>query len=100
MANTKTIDIEDRMNGFFTQNEKFFSDGDVNGKKAFYTLGMYYRRVMESIEKQIAEVGTETEEQTKFTKRINKEIGYNMTYRSFTTISKLLDNLNLTVSTN
>jgi hypothetical protein len=48
---------------------------------------------MESLEKQVAEAGTQTKEQERFVSRINREIGYNMTYWSFTTISKLLDSM-------
>lgn len=92
--NTKSgNDVESKMNEYFIQNEKFFNDGDIDGKKAFFALGMYCRRIVESLEKQIAESGTQTKEQEKFTSRINKEIGYNMTYRSFTTISKVLDTM-------
>jgi hypothetical protein len=96
MANNNTKsgnDVENRMNEWFTQNQKFFNDGDIDGKKAFFALGIYCRKVVESLEKEIATSGTETEEQQKFTKRINREISYNMNYRSFTTISKLLDNM-------
>ena len=93
-SNTKVgTTVEDKMNEFFTQNQKFFAAGDINGKRAFFTLGMYTRRVMESFEKQVAEAGTQTKDQEKFVSRINKEISYNMTYRSFTTISKLLDSM-------
>ena len=93
--NTKsgTETVEDKMNEFFASNEKFFTDGDINGKRAFFTLGIYCRRVIESLEKQVAEAGTQTKEQEKFMSRINREIGLNMTYRSFTTISKLLDSM-------
>jgi hypothetical protein len=96
MANSTksgTTTVEEKMKEYFTENEKFFNAGDINGKKAFFTLGMYTRRVMESLEKTVAESGTQTKEQEKFVSRINREIGYNMTYRSFTTISKLLDGM-------
>lgn len=94
--NTKSgngSNVEDKMTEYFTQNTKFFDNGDQNGKRAFFTLGMYCKRVLEALEKEVATNGTETSEQAKFTKRINKEISYNMTYRSFTTISKLLDSM-------
>jgi hypothetical protein len=96
MANSTksgTTTVEEKMKEYFTENEKFFNAGDINGKKAFFTLGMYTRRVMESLEKTVAESGTQTKEQEKFVSRINREIGYNMTYRSLTTISKLLDGM-------
>jgi hypothetical protein len=91
--NTKSVTTEDKLNEFFAANEKFFNNGDLNGKRAFFALGMYTRRVLETLEKVVAEAGVETDEQKKFTSRINKEISYNMTYRSFTTISKLLDSM-------
>jgi hypothetical protein len=94
----KNVDVESVLEQYFEQNSKFFADGDQNGKRAFFALGMYYHRVMESLEKQIAEAGAETPEQTKFVKRINREISLNMSYRSFTTISKLLDNMARTVN--
>lgn len=90
--------MESKMDEYFNANAKFFSDADINGKKAFFALGLYCHRVMESLEKVVAESGTETPEQSKFTKRINREIGLNMTYRSFTTISKLLDSMARTVN--
>jgi hypothetical protein len=93
--NTKSTgnDVESKMTELINANEKFFSVGDQNGKKAFFTLGMYCRRVLEALEKEVATAGTQTKEQEKFVSRINREIGYNMTYRSFTTISKLLDGM-------
>lgn len=93
--NTKSTgnDVEIKMTEFFNANEKFFSVGDLNGKRAFFTLGIYTRKVLEALEKEVATSGIQTKEQEKFTSRINREIGYNMTYRSFTTISKLLDGM-------
>jgi hypothetical protein len=93
--NTKSNgnDVENRMTEFFNANEKFFTGGDENGKRAFFTLGLYCRRVTEALEKTVAEAGTQTKEQEKFTSRINREMNYNMTYRSFTMISKLLDSM-------
>jgi hypothetical protein len=93
--NTKsgTTTVNDKLNDFFMQNQKFFEAGDKEGKRGFFALGIYCRKVVESVEKEIATNGAETEEQAKFTKRINREIGYNMTYRSFSTIVKLLDNM-------
>jgi hypothetical protein len=89
----KTENIDSILEACFAQNEKFFNNGDLNGKRAFFTLGMYTRRVVEALEKEIATSGTQTKDQEKFTSRINREIGYNMTYRSFTTIIKLLDTM-------
>ncbi len=93
--NTKSNgnDVENRMTEFFNANEKFFTGGDENGKRAFFTLGMYCRRVTEALEKEVATSGTQTKEQEKFMSRINREMSYNMTYRSFTMISKLLDSM-------
>jgi thiamine kinase-like enzyme len=90
MTAKATINTE---NQYFIDNVKFFESSDVNGRKAFFCLGMYTRRVLESVEKEVAEKGVQTPEQEKFVKRINKEIGYNMSYRSFTTITKLLDSM-------
>jgi hypothetical protein len=51
-------------------------------------LGQYCRKVTDCAEKQIAETGIEN----KFQARMSKLIGYNMSYRNFTMLIKLLDN--------
>lgn len=76
-----------KLEAYFEQNAKFFNSGDVNGKKAFFCLGQYTRRVMESEEKRVAEAGGEN----KFQARITKQAAYNMSYRNFTLMLKLLD---------
>lgn len=68
--------------------QKFFNEGgDVNAKKAFFMLGQYCRKVSEIEEKQMAESG----EESKFQKRLAREISNNMSYRAFTIVMKLLD---------
>ena len=86
-------DVDSVLNECFAQNEKFFNSGDKDGKRAFFTLGLYCKKVVESLEKEVATAGTQTKDQEEFTSRINREIGYNIIYRSFTTIIKLLDNM-------
>ncbi len=83
--------VQNKVDEYFQQNEKFFNTGDVNAKKAFFMLGQYYRKVAECKEKQIAESGTES----KFQARLAREISNNMTYRAFTIIMKLLDDASL-----
>ncbi len=78
---------QSKLEQYFEQNSKFFNSGDVNGKRAFFCLGQYCRRVTEAEEKQIAESGTES----KFQARLAREISNNMSYRTFTIIMKLLD---------
>lgn len=78
---------QSKLEAYFEANSKFFGTGDVNGKKAFFMLGQYCRRVAECEEKQIAESG----EESKFQKRLAREISNNMSYRSFTIVMKLLD---------
>jgi hypothetical protein len=85
---------QSKLEAYFEQNAKFFGSGDVNGKKAFFCLGQYCRRVMESQEKKVAESG----EENKFQKKIVKQIGYNMSYRNFGLVIKLLDGEALTVN--
>lgn len=95
MVNTKAevekstkVEVEkSKVDEYFAANEKFFNTGDVNAKKAFFVLGQYCRKVSEIEEKQIAESGTES----KFQKRLAREISNNMSYRAFTIIMKLLD---------
>lgn len=77
---------------YFEEQAKFFGQGDSNGKKAFFCLGQYTRRVMECMEKSIAENGGENT----FQKKITKQATYNMSYRNFTQIMKLLDGTALT----
>jgi hypothetical protein len=72
---------------YFEQNKKFFGIGDVNGKKAFFMLGNYTRKVMECQEKKVAEDGKEN----KFSSQVTRLATSNMTYRVFSSLSKLLD---------
>jgi hypothetical protein len=72
---------------YFEQNSKFFANGDSNGKKAFFMLGNYTRKVMECEEKQVAENGGEN----KFQAQVTRLATSNMTYRVFSSLSKLLD---------
>lgn len=72
---------------YFESNAKFFGTSDINAKKAFFMLGQYCRKVTEIEEKQMAESG----EESKFQKRLAREISNNMSYRNFTIIMKLLD---------
>jgi hypothetical protein len=76
-----------KLEQYFEANEKFFSTGDTNGKRAFFLLGQYAKRVMEAEEKKVAESG----EENKFQKKLVKQIGYNMSYRNFMLTLKLLD---------
>jgi hypothetical protein len=78
---------QSKLEQYFEQNAKFFGSGDVAGKRAFFMLGQYCRKVSEIEEKQIAESGIES----KFQARLAREISNNMSYRSFTIIMKLLD---------
>jgi hypothetical protein len=71
---------------YFLENSKFFGVGDVNGKKAFFMLGNYTRKVMECQEKQVAEDGKEN----KFSSQVTRLATSNMTYRVFTTLTKRL----------
>ena len=72
---------------YFTQNSKFFESGDANGKKAFFMLGNYTRKVMECHEKSLGENGAED----KFQKKLTQLATSNMTYRVFSSLAKLLD---------
>lgn len=76
-----------KLEQYFEQNAKFFESNDSNGKKAFFCLGQYTRRVMEAEEKRVAESG----EENKFQAKITKQASYNMSYRNFTLMLKLLD---------
>ena len=78
---------QSKLEQYFEQNAKFFGSGDVAGKRAFFCLGQYTRRVMESEEKRVAESG----EENKFQAKITKQASYNMSYRNFTLMLKLLD---------
>ena len=78
---------QSKLEQYFEQNSKFFGSGDVNGKKAFFCLGQYTRRVMEAQEKSVADAGVEN----KFQAKVTKQATYNMSYRNFTLMLKLLD---------
>jgi hypothetical protein len=92
MASTKVENETSKIDQYFEQNSKFFSNNDSNGKKAFFALGQYCRRVMECEEKRLAESG----EENAFQKKITKQATYNMSYRNFTQMMKLLDTTALT----
>jgi valyl-tRNA synthetase len=77
---------------YFTQNGKFFNNGDTNGKRAFFTLGQYCRKVMECQEKAVSENG----KQDKFQAQVTRLAASNMTYRIFSALTKLLDATALT----
>lgn len=79
------------MEAYFEQNAKFFETGDSNGKKAFFALGQYTRKVMECQEKLIAENGGED----RYQKRLTSLVRSNMTYRVFAELNKLLDDMAL-----
>jgi hypothetical protein len=83
-ANGQKINSADE---YFLANEKFFGTGDANAKKAFFMLGQYTKRVMECMEKQVAETGGENVFQAKLTRLATS----NMTYRVFSQLVKLLD---------
>jgi hypothetical protein len=83
---------QSKLEQYFEQNSKFFGSGDLNGKKAFFCLGQYTRKVMECEEKRVAESG----EENAFQKKITKQATYNMSYRNFTLMLKLLDGTALT----
>lgn len=72
---------------YFEQNAKFFGNGDSNGKKAFFCLGQYTKKVMDCHEKSVAETGGED----KFQKKLTKLATSNMTYRVFNELVKLMD---------
>jgi hypothetical protein len=86
-SNEKKLDITE----YFEANAKFFESGDSNGKKAFFLLGQYTRKVMECQEKQVAEASTED----KYQKRLTSLVRSNMTYRVFAELNKLLDDIAL-----
>lgn len=71
---------------YFVQNDKFFGTGDMNGKRAFFALGQYTKKVMDCVEKQPDE---------KFQKKLNQLVMSNMTYRVFGAMLKLLDDMAL-----
>lgn len=79
------------MDEYFEQNAKFFGIGDSNGKKAYFALGQYTRKVFECLEKQVAENGGEDKTQAQITRLATS----NMTYRVFSSLSKLLDTVAL-----
>ena len=83
---TKTEAHESTLETYFGS-QKFFTTGDIAGKKAFFCLGQYTRQVMGCMEKQVAEAGHENKEQKKLTRYAT----YNMSYRNFTNLAKLLD---------
>ena len=96
MANEKisTEKVSEKVSNaeeYFEQNSKFFSKEDIYGKKACFTLGQYCRKVMELAEKRLAEAGKED----KFEKQLSRLVTSNMTYRVFSSLAKLLDDMAL-----
>lgn len=91
MVQNKAETAQNKLEAYFDENSKFFGSNDSNGRKAFFCLGQYVRRVMEAEEKSIAESGIES----KFQKRLTREISNNMSFRAFTIVLKLLDNYTL-----
>ncbi|MFZ2497840.1 hypothetical protein [Methanosarcina sp.] len=87
MVQKSETPIQNKLEQYFEANAKFFGSNDVNGKKAFFCLGQYTKRVMEAEEKRVAESG----EENKFQAKITKQAAYNMSYRNFTLMLKLLD---------
>jgi hypothetical protein len=71
---------------YFEQNAKFFGSGDINGKKAFFALGQYTKKVMDC---------KEAAPDEKFQKKLNQLIMGSMTYRVFGAMLKLLDDMAL-----
>jgi hypothetical protein len=90
-TNEKKLDVE----AYFEANAKFFETGDSNGKKAFFLLGQYTRKVMECQEKTVAEAGTDD----RYQKRLTSLVRSNMTYRVFAELNKLLDDIALKCDT-
>jgi hypothetical protein len=90
-TNEKKLDLE----AYFEQNAKFFESGDSNGKKAFFLLGAYCRKVMECQERNVAEAGTDD----RYQKRLTSLVRSNMTYRVFAELNKLLDDIALKCDT-
>lgn len=72
---------------YFEQNSKFFGSGDVNGKKAFFALGQYTKKVMDCASKQ--------QPDERFQKKLNQLVMGSLTYRVFGEMLKLLDNMAL-----
>jgi hypothetical protein len=91
ISNEKVSEKVSNAEQYFEANKKFFATGDINGKKACFTLGMYCRKVMELAEKHIAEAGKED----KFEKQLSRLVTSNMTYRVFSSMAKLLDDMAL-----
>jgi hypothetical protein len=91
ISNEKVSEKVSNAEQYFEQNSKFFGTGDINGKKACFTLGQYCLKVMEIAEKHVAENGGED----KFEKQLSRLITSNMTYRVFTSMTKLLDDMAL-----
>lgn len=87
MVQKSETPIQNKLEQYFEANAKFFGSNDVNGKKAFFCLGQYTKRVMTCMEKQVAENGGEN----KFEAKVTKLATYNMSYRNFTMLTKLLD---------
>jgi hypothetical protein len=90
----KTETQESKLEQYF-ESQRFFQSGDINGKKAFFCLGVYTRSIMACLEKTVAENGGENKDQKKLTRLAT----YNMNYRNFTNLAKLLDGFALQCNT-
>lgn len=86
VTNSKSETLENKLEIYF-ESQKFFQNGDISGKKAYFCLGVYTRSIMACLEKQVAENGSENKEQ----KRLTKYATRNMSYKNFTYLAKLLD---------
>lgn len=95
MTNAKLeTTTESKLEQYFTT-QKFFQTNDTEGKKACFCLGQYTRQVMQCLEHQVAENGGENKDQ----KKLTKYASYNMNYRNFTNLAKLLDGFALSCNT-
>jgi hypothetical protein len=85
---------ESKLEQYFANN-KFFQTNDVNGKKAFFCLGLYTRSVMGCLERTVAENGGENKDQKKLTRYATR----NMSYKNYTYLIRLLDSFALQCNT-
>jgi hypothetical protein len=91
ISNEKVTEKISNAEQYFEANAKFFSNGDIFGKKACFTLGIYCQKVMELVEKNVAE----NEKESKFEKQLSRLMTSNITYRVCTSMIKLLDDMAL-----
>lgn len=74
---------------YFAKNKKFFGEGDSNAKRAFFQLGRYCKKVMESAEKYYAEKG----ENNSFQNKVTRLFTQRMTYRIYILVSNACDEM-------